>query len=246
MGREFNDVPWTLPFMWSLGCNPFVEDLPSSRKQGSQRQALHPCIPDKPAPIRTVCIPTPATEWISHNATVGHTGIMTDPWVSQALGTFKGMSLLAASQDQPYMLLCGGFVDAPMGYFVKAEDRGLAVPALAFALRYSQMNQLVVFDLGIREDNSTCPPEIQKRMQDNFPVHVPQDVGDSLRRGGVSTEDIQTIILGHIHWDQYVLWRMFSIILFHILLQHRRFFPLPKCEIYCWRRDWRPLEGRLP
>jgi len=43
-----------------------------------------------------------------------------------------------------------------------------------------------------------------------FPVHVPQDVGDSLRKGGVSLEDIQTIILSHIHWDQYVFGRTFS------------------------------------
>lgn len=39
-------------------------------------------------------------------------------------------------------------------------------------------------------------------MKETLPVHVPQDVGDSLRKGGVSPEDIQKIILSHIHWDQ--------------------------------------------
>lgn len=131
----------------------------------------------------------------------------------------------------------GGFVDAPMRYFVKGEDRRVTVPALAFALRHSQTNELIVFDLGIRKDSSTCPPEIQKRMQDNFSMHVPQDVGDSLRKGGVPPEDIQTIILSHIHWDQYVLARMFSTISSYIILQHRQFFPLPECEIYRRRRD---------
>jgi hypothetical protein len=116
------------------------------------------------------------------------------------------MSLPPASRDQPYMLVSaleGGFVDAPMGYFVKGEDRRVTVPALAFALRHSHTNELIVFDLGIRKDSSTCPPAVQKRMKNSFPVYVPQDVGDSLRNGGILPEHIQTIILSHIHWDQY-------------------------------------------
>jgi len=74
------------------------------------------------------------------------------------------MSLPASSHDQPYMLVSaleGGFVDGPMGYFVKGEDRRVTFPALAFALRHSQTNELIVFDLGIRKDSSTCPPTVQ-------------------------------------------------------------------------------------
>lgn len=110
-----------------------------------------------------------------------------------------------ASQDQPYMFvsaLVGGSVDAPMSYFVKGEEGRVTVPTLAFVLRHSQTHELIVFDLGIRKDSSTCPPAVQRAMKETLPVHVPQDVGDSLRKGGVSPEDIQKIILSHIHWDQ--------------------------------------------
>lgn len=115
------------------------------------------------------------------------------------------MSLPASSQDQPYMFVSaleGGFLDAPMWYLVKGGEGRVTVPALAFALRHSQTNELIVFDLGIRKDRSTCPPAVQQGMKETLPVHVPQDVGDSLRKGGISPEAIQTVILSHIHWDQ--------------------------------------------
>ncbi|KAF8489688.1 Metallo-hydrolase/oxidoreductase [Gautieria morchelliformis] len=72
---------------------------------------------------------------------------------------------------------------------------------MAFLLRHSQNDKKIIFDLGARKDWENYPPSIQEAIRALFKVKVPVDVVDSLRRGGLEAENIDLIILSHVHWD---------------------------------------------
>ena len=77
-------------------------------------------------------------------------------------------------------------------------------PSLAFLLRHSVSKDLLVFDLGIRRDLDSHPPAVQKVIANRI-ITTPQSVEDSLRKGGMDPEDVKTVIVSHLHYDQYVL-----------------------------------------
>lgn len=74
------------------------------------------------------------------------------------------------------------------------EDEVVHVPSLAFYLRHSETGKELLFDLGIRKSCEKGPETVK----------VPQTSGESLRRGGVDPGNIETIVISHLHWDQYV------------------------------------------
>ncbi|KAG6908121.1 hypothetical protein DXG01_006090 [Tephrocybe rancida] len=76
----------------------------------------------------------------------------------------------------------------------------LVAPSLAFLLQHSTSKDKFLFDLGIRKDWDTYSGD-QLKVISTFGVNVQQDVVDSLAKGGLSSSDISTICLSHVHFD---------------------------------------------
>ncbi|PFH53966.1 hypothetical protein AMATHDRAFT_72986 [Amanita thiersii Skay4041] len=115
------------------------------------------------------------------------------------------MSLPPPSVDQAYCrvsALEAGHLEVPLQYFISnpSQER-LEAPSLAFLLRHSSNNQHILFDLGIRRDWRKLPPAAIERVDEFFTPRVPQDVIESLGKGGLEPSDIQTVFLSHCHWD---------------------------------------------
>ncbi|KAG6839026.1 hypothetical protein C0991_006493 [Blastosporella zonata] len=69
-------------------------------------------------------------------------------------------------------------------------------PSLAFLLQHSTKSDKFLFDLGLRKDWHNYSPDMAA-----FVASVPQDVVESLGRGGLSPSDISTICISHVHFD---------------------------------------------
>ncbi|KAG1746668.1 uncharacterized protein EDB91DRAFT_1236099 [Suillus paluster] len=112
------------------------------------------------------------------------------------------------SVDQPFMYVSaleGGNLRVPCDLVVKGGPQGenISCPSLAFSLRHSETNSWVVFDLGIRRDLEGYTPISQARIKDmGFAPVVNQTVAESLVKGGVSLDQVETVIVSHLHWDQ--------------------------------------------
>ncbi|EJD54957.1 Metallo-hydrolase/oxidoreductase [Auricularia subglabra TFB-10046 SS5] len=74
-------------------------------------------------------------------------------------------------------------------------------PSLAFLLTHSATAQTLVFDLGIRKDTSTHPPEVQRLIREYFALDAPRDVADSLRAGGLDPGAVDFVAISHFHFD---------------------------------------------
>jgi glyoxylase-like metal-dependent hydrolase (beta-lactamase superfamily II) len=117
------------------------------------------------------------------------------------------MSLPSPAEDQAYMnvsALEAGSLRVPLQNVVAGSSPTDAVrnPSLAFLLRHSKSGHQVVFDLGIRRDILSLPPAVQRRIQHfDFQPEIPQDVAESLKAGGTQPEQIDTVVVSHLHWD---------------------------------------------
>lgn len=116
------------------------------------------------------------------------------------------------SPNQPYIevsTLLAGLLRLPLEVFVAgstSEEIVPNAPAFGFFLRHSVTKDQIVFDLGIRRDLESYPPATQRRVGKLFsPTRVPQTVEEILSKGGVKAEDVKTVMLSHLHWDQYVV-----------------------------------------
>lgn len=88
---------------------------------------------------------------------------------------------------------------------VDQQGESISCPSLAFSLRHSKTNSWVVFDLGIRRDLEGYTPLSQERIKAlGFAPVVDQTVAESLVKGGVSPDQVETVIISHLHWDQWV------------------------------------------
>ncbi len=108
----------------------------------------------------------------------------------------------------------GGLLHIPCKYIVATagEDERIFAPALAFILTHSNTKEQVVFDLGIRKDIENSPSLVYNRIAKIFmaQTEVHRDVPDALAKGGLKAEDVQTVILSHVHWDHVGNTHLFS------------------------------------
>ena len=99
----------------------------------------------------------------------------------------------------------GGFVRMPLSNFLQldpgAQDM-VTVPSLCFLLRHSVRQETFVFDLGAHKDWATLDADLAKVVRESgSDMFVPQDVQDSLRKGGLAPTDITHVCISHIHID---------------------------------------------
>lgn len=116
------------------------------------------------------------------------------------------MSLPPPSDDQAYCnvsALEAGHIELALEMFINPATPGSIYipPSLAFLIQHSKSRKNFVFDLGIRRDWENYPPSVVQRIKTTFPVNVPQDVVESLKKGGLSPSEISTVCLSHCHFD---------------------------------------------
>ncbi|KAG0709237.1 beta-lactamase-like protein [Suillus ampliporus] len=122
-------------------------------------------------------------------------------------GQSTGQMLPPHSVDQPFMYVSaleGGKLRVPCNLVVEGSPQGeiISCPSLAFSLRHSRTNSWVVFDLGIRRDLEGYTPVSQERIKTmGFAPVVNQTVAESLVKGGVSLDQVETVVVSHLHWD---------------------------------------------
>ncbi|KAH6680190.1 beta-lactamase-like protein [Halenospora varia] len=112
--------------------------------------------------------------------------------------------------DQNYVTvhaLSAGYLTLPEHLFVQPSIEGNrnTVPSLSFLIQHTspktQQRTRIVFDLGLRRDLSKYPSGLQAHLKTRQPLTTSPDVAESLRIGGLSPDDIDFVILSHVHWD---------------------------------------------
>lgn len=117
------------------------------------------------------------------------------------------MSLPPPQADQAYLdvsALEAGEMQMHLEIFVDDAEPGstVTVPSMAFLLTHSKSGQRILFDLGCRRDIDSHPPLTRAFIARWTPYTVPQDVVESLAKGGIAPTDINTTIISHMHYDQ--------------------------------------------
>ncbi|ESK93999.1 hypothetical protein Moror_12893 [Moniliophthora roreri MCA 2997] len=115
------------------------------------------------------------------------------------------MALPAPAPEQAYCdisALEAGFINLKLEMFLDDGKPGevLIAPSLSFLVQHSTNGKKLIVDLGLRKDWENYSP-INAITSKNWGVTVPQDVSESLREGGLSPSDIDTICITHVHFD---------------------------------------------
>ncbi|KAF2794008.1 hypothetical protein K505DRAFT_275897 [Melanomma pulvis-pyrius CBS 109.77] len=105
-----------------------------------------------------------------------------------------------------HALQCGHF-SLPEYQFVHpvSPDARKTVPSLAFLIQHHNPHSgkvtRIVFDLGLRRDIKRYAAPIQKHVETRQPMTTDPDVVKSLALGGLTPDDIDSVIYSHVHWD---------------------------------------------
>jgi glyoxylase-like metal-dependent hydrolase (beta-lactamase superfamily II) len=103
--------------------------------------------------------------------------------------------------------LDGGHLTIPERYFVVPFDPEAksTVPSLCFLIQRTESSTAkttrIVFDLGLRRELSWYPPALQTHIQSRQPISSNPDVAASLQRGNLTSDDIDKVIVSHVHYD---------------------------------------------
>lgn len=117
---------------------------------------------------------------------------------------------------QPYAMLAllpSGFLTLPEHFFCADQhDKSVRnfVPSMSFLIRHPGTNRTILFDLGIRKRLEDYPDDIQPHLQSRLPIQTTPDVCESLLKGGLEPDDIDAVILSHVHYDHVGDPRQFS------------------------------------
>jgi len=96
-----------------------------------------------------------------------------------------------------------GFLSPPAYKFVPDAKDGekLTMPSMAFLIQHPSTNSKIVFDLSLRKDLTKYHPGLQKHIATRDPLSSENDVKSALAQGGLPAQDINYVIVSHIHWD---------------------------------------------
>ncbi|KAF2846200.1 Metallo-hydrolase/oxidoreductase [Plenodomus tracheiphilus IPT5] len=121
------------------------------------------------------------------------------------------VTLPAPAPNQTYVTISAlhaGYLTLPERLFVTDADpsRRATVPSLAFLIQHPStasppQTHKLVFDLGLKRDITGYRQAQQNHIAQRQPTTVSPDVADSLRKGGLEPEDIDSVVLSHVHWD---------------------------------------------
>ena len=80
------------------------------------------------------------------------------------------------------------------------------VPSMSFLIQHTPLSPdsrttRILFDLGIRDPVSEYSDPIRKHCENRQPISTTPNVVSSLGKGGLRPEDIDFVILSHVHWD---------------------------------------------
>ena len=112
--------------------------------------------------------------------------------------------------------LDGGHLTVPEHAFVTPADLEAKtyVPSLCFLIQHTDASTSkttrIVFDLGLRRDLTLYPEVLQKHVKSRQPISTEPDVVASLKSGELIVDDIDTVILSHVHYDHVGYPRDFS------------------------------------
>ena len=106
----------------------------------------------------------------------------------------------------------GGHLTLPESLFVSPADpkKRTTVPSLSFLIQHPPPSEGIargcqptklVFDLGLKRDFTGYREAQQQHIAQRQPTIVSPDVAESLRKGGLSPENIDIVMLSHVHWD---------------------------------------------
>ncbi|TFK74775.1 Metallo-hydrolase/oxidoreductase [Pluteus cervinus] len=175
-------------------------------------------------------------------------------------------SLPAPVPNQAYCdvsALEAGHIDLPDGLFFHPSSPGAIShpPSLAFLLRHSSNEKTLVFDLGLRKDwEENSPPAIVQLIKEVYSVRIPQDVAESVTRGGLNPSSIDTVCVSHCHFDHTGDPRPFTDATFILggessslispsaaypanptSMFHSDLFPLDRTQFLYPTDEWKPL-----
>ncbi|KAJ7112331.1 beta-lactamase-like protein [Mycena epipterygia] len=114
-------------------------------------------------------------------------------------------SLPAPAADQPYMHISAmqaGIIKIPVDLIIQGESRTyLTCPSLSFYLKHSASDRHFIFDLGLRRNFDSYPPEVIAKYSKLMPTEVPQSVAESCVKGGLDPAAIERVVISHLHFD---------------------------------------------
>ncbi|BCS24983.1 MBL fold metallo-hydrolase [Aspergillus puulaauensis] len=104
--------------------------------------------------------------------------------------------------------LDAGHLTLPEAFFVTPLENQTArktVPSLSFLIQHTDQQTSkttrILFDLGIRKVLTDYAERIYKHAMTRQPLSGVPDTVESLAAGGLSPDDIDLVILSHLHWD---------------------------------------------
>lgn len=103
--------------------------------------------------------------------------------------------------------LSAGHLTLPENQFVypASEDSRSTVPSLAFLIQHHNIETgkitRIVFDLGLRRDLKRYSEPIQRHAATRQPISTDPDVVKSLKKGGLTPDDIDFVIYSHVRND---------------------------------------------
>lgn len=120
------------------------------------------------------------------------------------------MTLPPASADQTYVsvsALSSGHLTLPEHLFVSPSTPGSrrTVPSLSFLIQHQSPGKKkptrILFDLGLRRNPNDYAAPIREHIKTRQPLTTNPDLKESLEKGELGTDDIDAVILSHVHWD---------------------------------------------
>ncbi|KAF5714320.1 metallo-hydrolase oxidoreductase [Fusarium mundagurra] len=103
--------------------------------------------------------------------------------------------------------LSAGHFTLPEYQFISPCEDGARkmVPSLCFLIQHqspvTNKTTRIVFDLGLRRDVNRYAEPIRKHTETRQPMTTDPDVVKSLKRGGLTPDDIDYVMYSHVHWD---------------------------------------------